>query len=97
MLAIGSGSEDVFSLLRVHTRSRDQKVMRLYRQEPFKVSYHSAKFSGRRHCGSGVTVVLICHVISQDHVMKGSCDFIGRKKVTILSSLVATGNLTVEI
>ena len=27
------------------------------------------------HCDSGVMVVLVCHVISQDHVIKGSCDF----------------------
>ena len=46
-------------------------------QEPIKVSYHSAKFSGHRHCGSGNIMVLIYRVILQDHVIKGSSDSIG--------------------
>ena len=27
------------------------------------LSYHPAKFSGHRHCGSGDIIVLVCHVI----------------------------------
>ena len=42
-----------------------------------KVSYHSAKFGGHMHCGSGNIMVLVGHVILQDHVIKGSSDFIG--------------------
>ena len=34
------------------------------------VSYHPAKFSGYRRCGSGDKIILVCHVISQDHVIK---------------------------
>ena len=41
-----------------------------------KLSHHPAKFGGHSHCGSGDIMVLVCHVIPQDHVMKGSCDFI---------------------
>ena len=26
---------------------------------------------------SGVTMILVCHVISKDHMIKGSCYFIG--------------------
>ena len=41
------------------------------------VSHHPTKFHGHRHCGSGDKMVLVCHVISQDHVIKGSFDFMG--------------------
>ena len=34
-------------------------------------SHQLAKFGGRRHCGSSDIVVLVCHVIMQDHVTKG--------------------------
>ena len=47
-------------------------------------SHQLAKFGGQRHCGSG-DMILGYHVISQDHVIEGSCNF------TILSSLVAIG------
>ena len=30
------------------------------------------------NCGSGDVVTLVCHLILQDHMIKGSCDFIGR-------------------
>ena len=45
-------------------------------------------------------MVLVCHVISQDHEIKGSYDFMGNslsKQVTILPSLVAKDTLVVEI
>ena len=43
------------------------------------VSHHPATFSGYRHCGIVVvTMFLVCQVISQVHVTKGSCDFKGR-------------------
>ena len=29
-----------------------------------------AKFGGHRHCGSGDIMVLVCQVISQDHMIK---------------------------
>ena len=31
-----------------------------------------------RHCGNRVIMVLVCHVILQDHAIKGSCNFMGR-------------------
>ena len=34
------------------------------------VSHHSAKFRGHEHCGSGVVMVLVCHVTLHDHVTK---------------------------
>ena len=45
-------------------------------------------------------MVLVCHVILQDHVIKGSCDFTGRspsRLVSILSRLVTITILVVEI
>ena len=44
--------------------------MWFYRQEPINIGYHPAKFGGHKHCGSEDVVVLVCHVISQDHVIK---------------------------
>ena len=38
----------------------------------FKVSHQPAKFGGHRHFSTGD--ILVYHVISQDHVIKGSCD-----------------------
>ena len=36
-----------------------------------QVSHQSAKFGGHRHCRNGDIMVLVCQVISQDHVNKG--------------------------
>ena len=50
-----------------------------------------AKFSGCRYCGRGDIVVLVCPVILQDHLIKGSSKIMGRspsRLVTILSSVV---------
>ena len=46
-----------------------------YTYEGLKVNHHSAKFDGHRHCGSGNIMALVHHVISQDHVIKHSCDY----------------------
>ena len=40
--------------------------------------YHPAKFGGHMHCGSADVMALVCHVMLQNHVIKGSCDFMGR-------------------
>ena len=41
------------------------------------MNYHRAKFDGHGHSGSGVVMILICHVISQDHVIKVTYDLTG--------------------
>ena len=67
---------------------------------PLKICHHPAKFDGHRTCGSGDIVVLVYHMISQDQVIKGSCDFMGGSRswyVTILSRFVAVGFVVVEI
>ena len=44
----------------------------------FKISHHPTKFGGHRHCGSGVIIILVSHVILQDCVIKGSCGITAR-------------------
>ena len=39
--------------------------------------HHPTKFGGHRHCGSGDKMILVCGVTSQDHLVKGSRDFMG--------------------
>ena len=41
------------------------------------LSYHPAKIVDHKHCGSRDIIVLICHVILQDQLIKASCDFMG--------------------
>ena len=81
-----SGSRDAMDFPHDLARPRDQSVIWLYGFEPLKLRPR------HRHCGSGDMMVLVCHVILQVHVMKRSCDFIGRRPwryVTILQSLAA--------
>ena len=39
-----------------------------------------AKFGSHRHFGSGYMVILICYMISQDHVIILSCENMGRSR-----------------
>ena len=39
-----------------------------------QLSHNHSKLSGDGHCGSR-DIALVCYVISQDHVIKGLCDF----------------------
>ena len=65
-----------------------------------KVFYYPTKFSCHRHCDSGDIIVLVCHVISKNHVIKRLGDFLDRrpsKQVTIPPSLVALDTVVVKI
>ena len=42
------------------------------------VNHTPAKFDGCKHRGRGDIMILVCHVISQDHVTKGSNSIMGR-------------------
>ena len=42
-----------------------------------KVGWHSGKFGGHSHSGSGIRINSVCRVILQDHVIRKSCDIIG--------------------
>ena len=46
--------------------------------EPLKVSQLVATFGTNSCGGSGSVAHLVCHVIWQDHLIKGSCIFMGR-------------------
>ena len=64
------------------------------------VTYHPAKFGGHKHGGCVDIMIWVCQVMSQDHVIKGSYDFVDMspsRLVTILPSLMAIGTLVVEI
>ena len=64
------------------------------------VSYHSTKFGGTRPCSVGDITSLICHVTSQNHVIKGSCDLMCGDSsfyITFLPSLAVISLLVVEI
>ena len=41
------------------------------------MSRHTTNFGGYRYCGQADIIILVCHV-SKDHVIKESCEFIGR-------------------
>ena len=44
--------------------------MRLCGKQLIKVNYHLTKFAGHSHFGSEDIIILVFHVISQDHVIK---------------------------
>ena len=67
---------------------------------PLILCNHHAKFHGRSYCGSRDVMYLICHVALQDHVIKGSFDFMEGNfslYVTALPSLVSTSIVVMEI
>ena len=63
--------------------------------EALIVTYHLAKFNGHiLFCSEDITN-LVWHVTLQDHLIKGSCDFMKGSPslyVTILPSLVTIGD-----
>ena len=64
------------------------------------VSYHPAKFGGYRHCTSGDRIILVYHMISHDHMIKESWDFMSKSPslyITILPSFVAIDNLSRDV
>ena len=75
-------------------------VMWPYGYKPLNVSHQPAKFCGQRNYGRENTMILVFHVISQDHVIKGSSNIMGRnlsRLVTILRSFVVIGLAVVEM
>ena len=47
-------------------------------KSPLSYLTKDAKFGCHRHCGSGNLMFSAFHVIFQDHMVKGSCELIGR-------------------
>ena len=42
------------------------------------LNHHPAKFGGYKQCGDGDIMALVFHMILEDHMIKGSSDFIAR-------------------
>ena len=64
------------------------------------VSHIDAKFGDHRHCGSRDITVLVCCIISQDHVIKKQANVVRRsplRLVTIAPSLVNIETVVVEV
>ena len=70
---------NVFSLSRNHARSCERWFENLYGWELLKVSHNPANYDGQRHYVIGDIMVLVCSVILQEHEIKGSCDFMGKR------------------
>ena len=84
-----------FGLSHNLARPCDQRVMRLYRQDRIKATYHRVKFGDHRYSGRRDTMVF---VLSHDHVIKSLNDFMVRtpsRFVTILPSLMAMNTMVV--
>ena len=65
-----------------------------------KITYHSAKFSGHKHSGSGDIMVFVCYMTLHDHVIKALFDFIAwisPQDKSPLPRLVAIDSVIVEI
>ena len=64
------------------------------------MSQHLAQFSDNRHFSIGDLMALVGHIFSQDDITKESNDLTDKSPsgyVTIQSSFVAIGTLTLEI
>ena len=64
------------------------------------VTHHFTNFNGQRCCGSRNKTYLICQVTLQDHLIKGSSDFMERSSsmtVRTVPALVAIGIVVVEM
>ena len=96
---VWQGRYNGFCLSNDLARPGDQSSKLFYGQKPHKVSHYPTKSGGHRRGDSDNVMVLVCHVISLDNVIKRSCGFMSRspsKQVTILQSVVAIATLVVE-
>ena len=57
-------------------KPHDQKFMWLYGKEPIKLSCHPAKFGGHNHSSGEDIKFLVCHLISQKNMIKGSSNLL---------------------
>ena len=58
--------------------------MCFYGWKPLAVSHHLSTFVGRWSSANGDIICLIFQVISQDHVIEGSCYFMGMSETCLL-------------
>ena len=72
----------------------------MFHAKKYGARMYTAEFSGHKHYGNGDMIILVCHLIFQDHIIKGPYDFIGSSpisSVTILLRLVPISIVVVEI
>ena len=64
------------------------------------VIHYPAKFNGHGHCGNGDIMVLVFHIILEEHIIKRLCNFAAKstsRQVTILPSMVTINTVVAEI
>ena len=91
---------NIFSSSRDITRPHDRRNTRLGKWEPLNLSHDYAKFDAYRSCSSGDVKSLFCHVISDDHTIKETCDWVrmsSSTQLTTVQSLMVIGLVEVEI
>ena len=74
--------------------------MQSYEWELLKISHHLGKSCRHRHYDKGDIMFLICHVVSNEHMLKGLHEFLcggPSQRVTTFPFLIATGLVQVEI
>ena len=59
-------------------KARNQRTSWLYERKFLSTYLHPTKFGSYWHCVSGYVMISVCQVISQEHVIIWSCDFISR-------------------
>ena len=80
------------------TKPRYWRIMQLY-LAPYRMS-PICQFGSHKHCGNGDIMVSIYHVILQDNVAKGLCNFTCgscSRYVAIPPTLVIIGTVLLEI
>ena len=86
------------NLSRYLTKARFWSIMKLYECELRVVSHDPTKFGS--YNGNEDIMVLVSHVMLQNHITEGSYNFIVgscSREVTILSSVLAIGTVVVEM
>ena len=94
------GSGDIFLVCHVISQKHVAIWSFDFMGKRVRASHHPDKFFGHRYCGSGNVMVLICHVISQGHVIERCGNIVARSPlwlVTNLPSFVAISIVVVKI
>ena len=60
-------------------KPRNSGINSAYEWELFMVYHHFAKFGDHKYCSSRDIFFLVCHVIKQDHIIKGSDKYNNRR------------------
>ena len=69
-------NRDAFSLSVDHARTRDYND-----RSPSRLSHHHVKCGGHGHCSSENIMALVCYMIQNDHMVKGSSKFMGGSRI----------------